>query len=207
MFTKALIAASALAMASAQDRTDWQWSDTTSKYDIGWYKSMTYLTFTKEQKMEELWSMMVPDANVVETPAPYKWSEFPNFFTDLAEGSFCQFGDEMQRARVKTTHTHGVVAKVKWVPYENDEDYTGIYEDGSDHVLLRFSETANLTSESNGLHPAVALKFLRDGTFAENIVATPNLTGSSSWNFFHEPMKTRVEPFNEETHPIEVATK
>ena len=105
------------------------------------------------------------------------------------------------------THSQGVVARVKWVPYANDLNYTGIYDEGSDHVILRLSQTDNLTSESNGLHPAAAIKFLRDGTFAENIVATPNLTGSSSWNFFHEPMKTRVEPFDENTHPIKAATK
>jgi len=74
-------------------------------------------------------------------------------------------------------------------------------------VILRLSQTDNLTSESNGLHPAVAIKFLRDGTFAENIVATPNLTGSSSWNFFNEPMKTRLEPVDEEIHPIIAQTK
>ena len=105
------------------------------------------------------------------------------------------------------THTQGVVAKVKWVPVANDYGYTGIYDEGSEHVILRFSETNNLTSESEGLHPAVAIKFLRDGTFAENLVATPNLTGSSSWNFFHEPMKTRVQPFDASEHPIEVQTK
>jgi len=102
------------------------------------------------------------------------------------------------------THTQGVVAKVEWVPYANDLGYTGFYETGHDHVIMRLSETAMLTSESTGLHPAVAVKFLRDGIYAENILATPNLTGSNSWNFFSEPMKTRVQPFDESTHPIEV---
>lgn len=157
--------------------------------------------------MEELWSMIVPDPNVVEEPAPYNYAAFPDYFTNDANGSFCQFADEQQFRRVKMTHTQGVVAKAEWVPYDNNLGYTGIYETGSDHVIIRLSETANLTSESEGLHPAVAIKFLRDGTFAENIVATPNLTGSDSWDFFHEPMKTRVQPFDPETHPIEVDTK
>ena len=85
MFTKALIAASALAMASARS---FHWDDTTSKYEIGWYKSQTYLNFTKEQKMEELWSMIVPDPTVVEEPAEYKWAAFPDYFTQDANGSF-----------------------------------------------------------------------------------------------------------------------
>jgi len=90
MFTRALIATSALAMqmnlASARD---FPWDQTTSKHEIGWFKSQTYLNMTKEQKMEELWSMIVPDPNVVEEPAEYKWANFPDYFTNDANGSFC----------------------------------------------------------------------------------------------------------------------
>ena len=44
---------------------------------------------SKEQKMEELWSMIVPDENVVEEPADYKFASFPDYFTNDANGSFC----------------------------------------------------------------------------------------------------------------------
>jgi len=34
----------------------------------------------------------------------------------------------------------------------------------------------------------------------------PNFTGTDSWDFFRLPLKNRHQPFDEETHPIEVAT-
>lgn len=96
---------------------------------------------------------------------------------------------------------------MEWVPYANDLGYTGIYEEGSNQVILRLSEAGNLSSESTGLHPSAAIKFLIDGTTSENILVTPNLTGSDSWDFFHEPMKTRLAPFDPETDSIEIQTK
>lgn len=206
MQTKTLISTIAVAIQMQLASAHW-WDLTENKNEIGWFKSQTYLAMSREQKMEELWSMIVPDINVVEEPSEYKWTSFPDYFTNDSNGSFCQFADEQQYKRVKMTHTQGVVAQVEWLPTDNDLGYTGFYETGSDQVLLRLSETNNLTQESKGLHPAVAIKFLRNGTFAENIVATPNLTGSESWDFFSESMKTRVQPFDEETHPIEVQTK
>ena len=101
MFTRTLIATSAIALqmqlASADNRGEWWeaptrtfwWDETTNKYEIGWFKSQTYLAMSKEQKMEELWSMIVPDINVVEEPAEYHWVEFPEYFTKDANGSFC----------------------------------------------------------------------------------------------------------------------
>jgi len=90
------------------------------------------------------------------------WADFPKFFTQKANGSFCQSSDGLRGKRFKTVHSQGVVAKVQWVPVENDEGYTGIYETGSDTVVLRLSETANLSAESKGLTPSLALKFLVD---------------------------------------------
>lgn len=157
---------------------------------------------SKEDKLSELWTEVLKD----DEPMEYYWSEMPNFFTQRANGSFCQRSDEMQGKRLKTTHTQGVVAQVEWVPYANDEGYTGVYESGSDAVLMRLSQTTNLTDLSLGLFPSMALKFLRDGDEAENLFAMPNFTGTDSWDFFRHPLKNRHLPFDEETHPIEVAT-
>ena len=94
------------------------------------------------------------------------WSEFPRFFTQRAVGSFCTAADEMngigRSTRKKTTHTQGLVAHVEWVPVEGHR-YSGIYASGSDTVIMRLSESFNLTEESTGLTPSVAFKFLIDG--------------------------------------------
>jgi hypothetical protein len=56
-----------------------------------------------------------PTTNNV-SPAPLRYVDFPNFFTESALESFCRVSDELFEDRVKTVHTQGVVAKVHWVP-------------------------------------------------------------------------------------------
>jgi hypothetical protein len=70
----------------------------------------------------------------------------------------------MGEGRAKTIHAQGLVAKVSWVPVE-DNGYSGIYETGSDHVIMRLSEASNLSEFfSKGLTPSAAFKFFIDGT-------------------------------------------
>ena len=56
---------------------------------------------------------------------------------------------------------------------------TGIYATGSDHVIMRMSETNNLTYASKGLLPGVAFKFLIDNGKSENLLAMNNFR--SNW--------------------------
>ena len=74
------------------------------------------------------------------------YTKFPRFFTQKANVTYCNDSDEMKRGRSKTTHTQGLVAKVEWVPTEEakNEGYTGMMNTGSDHIIMRLSETNNL---------------------------------------------------------------
>ena len=81
--------------------------------------------------------------------------------------------------------------------------YSGVYETGHDKVILRLSETNNLTWESTGYLPSLVLKFLRNGVKSDNIVAMPNMTGTNSWNFFELPMRNRVKPFDPDASECE----
>ena len=110
----------------------------------------------------------------------------------------------MTDGRLKLVHTQGVHAQVKWTPIA-DTGYSGIQNEGSDHVIMRLSETSMILEDSKGLKPSVAFKFLRDGVESDNIVAMPSFVGSTSWNFFKEPMLTRVSPF-EDTNTCEAVT-
>ena len=106
-----------------------------------------------------------------------------------------QESDEIYKERVKVIHTQGVVAKVKYVPEPNN-GLSGMLGVESDTVLLRFSEQNNLHEESEGLTPSVGIKWLRDGKKSENIVAQVSFKNTGSWNFFKEPLKTRIEGFD-----------
>ena len=71
-------------------------------------------------------------------------------------------------------HQQGIVAKAKFTPVTNDEGvyefpYTGIFESGSEHMIVRLSETGRIIpGVSRGLQPSVAFKFLRNGMNSAN---------------------------------------
>lgn len=117
--------------------------------------------------MSDLWSEVIRDTS---GPRPYQFTELPLAFSQKSGVATCEISDEIRKGRVKALHTQGLVAKVKYVPTE-DNLYTGILGSGSDTVLLRFSESSFLHEQSEGLNPSVALKFLKDGVPSDNIVA------------------------------------
>lgn len=112
----------------------------------------------------------------------------------------------MPRRRLKTTHTQGVVAKVSWVPVENEGGYTGVFRTGSEQIIMRLSDSINQTSQTEGLMPSLAMKFLYDGIESENIMAMPSFEASDSWDFFEKPFRNRVKPFDAINDPIDVMT-
>ena len=133
------------------------------------------------------------------------WKDFPEFFTDVAVEAFCGVSDGLRHNRKKTTHTQGIVAKVEWVPVEGN-GYSGIYETGSDHVVMRLSERNYLHNYSKGLTPSAAFKFLIDGEQSLNVFAMSSFLENESWNFFEKPIGNRIEPITTEDHPIEFQT-
>lgn len=69
----------------------------------------------------------------------------------------------------------------------------------SDTNIIRLSEATNLSSESLGLTPSVAFKFLVDNRESVNLLAMSSFLpneGHSAWNFFGEPMKNFVADFS-----------
>ena len=176
-----------------------------------WFRSDQYSESCRKAKMEDMWGRLVPDpsTNDVE-PNPYWYAKHPNFFTQNANGSFCQNSDVLGRKRPKTTHTQGLVAKVQWVPTKAArETLTGIMSTGSKHIIMRLSETNNLSESdevTTGLTPSMALKFFRDGDMSYNLFAMNSFLPTDSWNFFKYPLSNEVPKFDPETHPIEVAT-
>ena len=101
-------------------------------------------------------------------------------------------GDEL-KDRTKVLHTQGVVAQVEWIPYPNEMGLSGIYATGSDHVIMRLSETNNLTEASKGLLPGAAFKFLIDNEKSENLLAMHSMRSNWEWDFFARPMSSRIK--------------
>ena len=174
--------------------------------DRCYFKSTHYMHLSKETKMAELWSKIRPDETAADDePAPFMWKDFPEFFTDVAVEAFCGVSDALRWNRKKTTHTQGLVAKVAWVPVEGN-GYSGMYETGSDHVIMRLSESNFLSKHSKGLTPSAAFKFMVDGDESLNIFAMSSFLENDSWNFFEKPIGNRVAPVTAEEHPISFQT-
>jgi len=76
--------------------------------DAQWFKSDLYQAQGKEQKLTDLWSILVPDSSVAQTPIPYYWSDWQHTFTQESILSF-RTSDEMPEGRRKFAHTQGVV--------------------------------------------------------------------------------------------------
>lgn len=89
------------------------------------------------------------------------------------------------------------------------KNLTGIMSSGSKHIIMRLSETNNLSESdeaTTGLTPSMALKFLRDGDMSYNLFAMNSFLPSDSWNFLKYPLSNEVPKFDPDTHPIEAAT-
>ena len=94
--------------------------------------------------MAALWGQLVPDENnYTGGLQPYQYLKQPDFFTQRAKTTFDSNSDELQKNRPKTRHSQGIVAKVEWIPTAESIDlgYTGVMNTGSDHIIMRLSET------------------------------------------------------------------
>ena len=98
--------------------------------------------------------------------------------------------------RNKTVHTQGLTAHVEWEVVKNDLGYTALFEEGSDTVLMRISETNNLFEDSDGLTPSIGIKFLIDGQESYNIMGMNSFVASGEWNFFEPDLTNRLQPFD-----------
>jgi len=85
--------------------------------------------------------------------------------------------------RRKLVHSAGPVLLVRYVPFPNPFNYTGIFGTGSDSAIMRFS-AAVAPVPIDGITPGVAIKFLRDQIPSGNAFAMRHFAGQNSWNFF-----------------------
>jgi hypothetical protein len=148
--------------------------------------------------METIWNKV--EGSRSDEPIEQMWNLHGRFFEQKANGSFCQCSDEIiNRRREKATHTQGLVAQVEYVFMDNDLGYSGILGEGSDTVLMRISESANLWDGASGLTPSIALKFLVDGIHSQNVMAMQRFGSSNSWNFFEPSLTNRLPMFDRTT--------
>ena len=57
--------------------------------DEGWFKGDIYQAKSRQEKMKDLWGILVPDEDEDEDPMEIYWAEYPSQWTQKAQGSFC----------------------------------------------------------------------------------------------------------------------
>jgi len=104
---------------------------------------------------------------------------------------FDRFSDENPPNAAKVIHTFGSTALVRFVAAKGT-GFTGMFEKGAEHALIRLSIVADWTSPCKGgtdldfdgcLKPSLAFKMLRDDDYSSNLVAQVNLGDGVGWNF------------------------
>ena len=66
-------------------------------------------------------------------------------------------------------------------------------------MLMRLSQASNLSEHSDGLTPSIALKWLVDGWWSQNLLAMEKFTSSGQWNFLGPRLTTRLPAFDTST--------
>jgi len=64
---------------------------------------------------------------------------------------------------------------------------------------MRLSEAQNLSASSSGLTPSIALKWLIDGLWSQNMVAMEKFDSSGQWNFLGPRLTNRLPTFDVST--------
>jgi len=127
------------------------------------------------------------------------WAALPNLFRQDMGVTFDRDSDELPKGRPKVNHAQGTVTMASWEDLGN-HPYTGIYNGGSDKILMRLSESNFDLPEAAGLTPSFGLKFLRDGMRSVNMVTLANesFEPTDNFNFFSEDFYTRVFLFEDD---------
>ena len=103
-------------------------------------------------------------------------------------------------------HAQGVVGLVSW---ENlgDHPYSVLFATGSEKGLIRFLERNFAVHEQDGLTPAFAMKFLRDGMESVNMFGATGFEPTGSWNFFHSFFVNHIDVHENELNRNTIGVK
>ena len=141
-------------------------------------------------KLELMWQLALKDER---RERFYTGFEFRKFFEQDMNLTYDVVTDTMPVNRLKKTHPVGLTAKIEFIS-SGDHPYTGMFR-GSEHALMRISDTTKTTPEVPKTAPGFGLKFLRDGMSSANILAMFSFDGQKSFNFFKNRWVTILREF------------
>lgn len=139
-----------------------------------------YPSWNAKQKQEFLWNERIIKTQYNQLPPLQKIDVIGLFLTPL-RAKMDYTSDEAPPNWKKAIHAHASVAKIQFIPADNNP-YTGLFS-GADYGLLRLSLTGD--PSDRGFAPGLAIKWLIDDTASEDFSALVSLTGQGkNYNFF-----------------------
>lgn len=142
-----------------------------------------YESWSAQRKQAFLWDERIVPSRYEHLPLLEKIDVLGLFLT-LLRIKMDRHLDEVSPGWKKAIHTHGSVAKFRFIAAE-DTPFTGLFQ-GADFGLIRLSVTGDPTDR--GFAPGLAIKLFVNGQPSENVSALVSLTGQGkNYNFFaHE---------------------
>lgn len=91
-------------------------------------------------------------------------------------------------------------------------NYTGIFDDGADHGIIRLSDAHLHVEDKQGnpvathMQPSIAIKFLRDGMVSANYLGMVSFEdGGNGYDFFSKPFLNHLPQFEGDCGPYTIA--
>jgi hypothetical protein len=158
-----------------------------------------YEALSAQAKADLLWSKVV-DTTYAELPTD--WLDLGEV-VEMSEAAdtayaFDRFSDERPVGLERFFHQYGSTARVQWTPASGTTTtgppvaLSGMFADGAQHGILRFSYCAPLLSIALRPPYAFSLKLLRDNMHSANLVTCerPSRVYPAGWNIFNRTVAT-----------------
>merc|ERR1712001_626029 len=140
---------------------------------------------TWQKKQAQVWKNVLSD----DSYAPYPSAT--GIFSESVQTVFDDEWDVMPAGRKKYIHTVGAVCP--FVVNINDSPYTGVFQNGEQHGLIRLGSAIPLGDDS-GVTPGGGVKFFRTGKSSASFVILNQLgpIADKNYDFFHVPLSNHI---------------
>lgn len=149
------------------------------------------------QKADAMWNVKIVPSRYEQLPpltSPGIFDLFKLLTSSFSVKALTSEGDELEHGRRKLIHAFGAEARLRLViAPEAASGFTGIFKNGSDCVIGRFSLASKPTADKS--IPALALKFFIAGDQPSvNLLLMHSIDGQIGHNYFGQTFSNIIPP-------------
>lgn len=149
------------------------------------------------QKADSMWNVKIVPSRYEQLPpltSPGIFDLFKLLTSSFSVKALTSEGDELEHGRQKLIHAFGAEARLRLViAPEAASGFTGIFQNGSECVIGRFSLASKPTSDKS--IPALALKFfIAGGQPSVNLLLMNSVDGQFGHNYFGQTFSNIIPP-------------